>query len=449
MPELRPYQIEDVEFLSQIPHAACFNEQRTGKTPTALTVMQKHGCKRLVIICPASAVYQWTEEYIRWTGQPCVALIGDRNKRDKLLDKWTHGLVVSYDTFKKTARSTGAAEKILRKNPEGVILDEAHRIKNPRSEATKAAMTCRNIAYRLALTGTPAPNKAHEIYSILAWLWPDTFPSYWRFIDDYFEKSTQFGSGRTYIEVGGFQPGKAKELQLILSRISTQRKRKDVMAWLPEKDYTQIRLPVTREQNKYLYELSQYFETENIITQGVLDRLVRYRQICLHPRLLGLRGASPKLDWIKQYIRDYPETPTIIFSKFTSFIKILKDELAGLSIGVIIGSTPLQERNTIVNAFQRGDLKRLIINIDAGKEALTLDRAETIIFTDKYPPIGDILQAEDRFVSTTEDKADKPHRIIELMMKDTYDEQLYKLLQERKSETDIINDYRRFLSNKA
>jgi hypothetical protein len=55
------------------------------------------------------------------------------------------------------------------------------------------------------------------------------------------------------------------------------------------------------------------------------------------------------------------------------------------------------------------------------------------------------MQAEDRFISTTEDKASKPHTIIELMIKDTYDEQLYKLLEQRKSATDIINDYKKYL----
>ena len=32
MPELRPYQQKDVETLSKLQKAACFNEPRTGKT---------------------------------------------------------------------------------------------------------------------------------------------------------------------------------------------------------------------------------------------------------------------------------------------------------------------------------------------------------------------------------------------------------------------------------
>ena len=97
------------------------------------------------------------------------------------------------------------------------------------------------------------------------------------------------------------------------------------------------------------------------------------------------------------------------------------------------------------NDFQCGKINLLLLNIDTCKEAITLDRAEVAIFTDKYPPVGTILQAEDRFVATTEDKADKPHTIIELMIKGTYDEQLYKLIAERKSEIDVINDYKKYL----
>ena len=71
--------------------------------------------------------------------------------------------------------------------------------------------------------------------------------------------------------------------------------------------------------------------------------------------------------------------------------------------------------------------------------------AETTIFCDKYPPIGSIEQAEDRFVASTKDKSHKNHKIIELMISGTFDEQIYKLLEQRKSETDIINNYNLYL----
>lgn len=446
--ELRSYQIEDIEFLMQRPTAACFNEQRTGKTPTALKVMEKHNAKKILIICPASAIYQWVDEYERWLNKPCVPIVGTKSKKLKTLDEWTSGLVISYDSFKKTQRSDGLLDYILYKKPDAVILDEAHRIKNPKSANALAVFETMKVPYRLALTGTPAPNKAHEIYSILHWLYPTHFKGYWTFIDTYFNKTIQQAQGRSYIEIEGFKKGQDLELQKVLATISTQRKRKEVMPWLPDKDYQQIKLPATTQQLKYLSELENFFETENVIVQGILDRLIRYRQICLHPKLLDLKSESPKLLWIEDYLKDYPDTPTIIFSKFTSFIKILCQELKFKNFGVIIGSTPIKTRNDLKENFQNGKINLLLINIDAGKEALTLDRAEAIIFTDKYPPVGDIMQAEDRFVATTKEKADKPHKIIELMIKGTYDEQLYELLKKRKCETDIINDYKKYIERR-
>ena len=443
--ELRDYQKEDVIKLTSRNTAGCFNEQRTGKTPTALRAMKKHGCQKILIICPASVLYQWQEAYEQWLKEPCVVINGTPAKRQEQLEQWTHGLVISYDTLKTTKAKTGEWENILKHNPEGVILDECHRIKNPKSAAAQAVFKTIKIPYRIALSGTPAPNKPYEIYSTLHWLLPNTFSSYWTFINEYFTTVRRNANGHTFIDITSFQPGKRQKLQVILNQISTQRKRADIMPWLPEKDYERVKLEPNREQRRYLRELKNFFETEGVVTTGILDRLIRYRQICLHPALIGLKGKSPKLEWILQYIKDYPDKPIIIFSKFTSFLKILEKELNANSFYTIIGSTPIREREKIRKSFQNGERKILLLNIDAGKEALTLDTAEAIIFTDKYPPVADIQQAEDRFIATTESKANKPHTIIELIMKGTFDEHLYRLIDKRKTETDIINNYKKYL----
>jgi len=50
--QLRPYQKEDVEFLSQKKNVGIFNEMRTGKTPTALAIFQCWPVNNCLIICP-------------------------------------------------------------------------------------------------------------------------------------------------------------------------------------------------------------------------------------------------------------------------------------------------------------------------------------------------------------------------------------------------------------
>ena len=234
-------------------------------------------------------------------------------------------------------------------------------------------------------------------------------------------------------------------MEQVLPRIATQRKRTDVMPWLPIKDEpVTVRLPLTPSQQKALDELAATWETGEVITMGVLDRLIRYRQICLDPGLLSLKGSSPKSEWILQYLEDYPERPILVFSKFTSYLlrlsKLIKEKH-----GVYVGATPLKERAQYVKDFQIGKLRILLIQVDAGKESLTLDKAEACIFCDRFPPIGDLLQAEDRFVATTPDKANKLSLVYYLVMKDSYDEDVNKLITARANEVDVINNFNKYI----
>ena len=91
--------------------------------------------------------------------------------------------------------------------------------------------------------------------------------------------------------------------------------------------------------------------------------------------------------------------------------------------------------------FQNGTIKLLLINIKAGKEGITLDNADVSIFTDKYPPVGDIMQAEDRFVATTKEKLIRGNTIIDLVMQDSYEVNILQMLDKNASEVDIINNY--------
>ena len=451
--KLRTYQKSDAEFLASLPCSACFNEQRTGKTPTALETVRIRGLRdaRVLIITTASSIYQWKDEYEKWLGKPCEICIGTPTKKKQAISKWTHGLVISLDSFKETKARDGLIGPILSMDPKMVILDEAHKIKNPKSANAQAVFKTRNIPYRLALTGTPAQGKPYDVYSILRFLFPGDYGSYWKFIDKYFiiEDRTVYNGGypRTFKYYENFRPGMAEELQNVLKTFSTQRKRKDVMPWLPDKFYQKVRLEPTREQKKYLKDLEDTYRTGDIITTGTLDRLVRYRQICLDPGLLELNGKSPKTDFIINYLHDHPDEQVIVFSKFTSYLVRLSEQL-DTTWAMLVGATSTKQRGKYIKDFQAGKFKVFLINIDAGKEALTLDAAETTIFTDKYPPIGSIEQAEDRFIASTEKKAHKAHKIIELMISDTFDEQLYKLLEQRKSETDIINNYNAYITER-
>lgn len=453
---LRPYQEDDVKFLCRYPTAGCFNEQRTGKTPTALMCIKERGLenKRILIIATSSALYTWQKEYTDWLNKPCIVVDGTPTQKRNAIQQWTHGLIISLGSLKATQTSDGYLKEILNQKPEMVILDEAHQIRNYKTCNAKAVFKLLHIPYRLALTGTPAYGEPKDIYSILHFLYPDLYKTPYNFYTEYFipEQLHIYVSGslRAITEYKTFRPDKEKRLQTFLNEHCTQRKRKEVMQWLPKKDKQLITLPKTKEQTKYLKELKDTFETEEVVTSGILDRLVRYRQICLAPELLNLKGTSPKTEWILDFISENPDTPLIIFSNFTQYLQNLFNVLKSKHIkeAMIVGAVPPKLRMQYQNDFQAGKFNVFLINIAAGKEALTLDRAEAIIFTDVYPPIGGIEQAEDRFVATTKDKANKPHTIYNLVMQDSFDETITDLLNQRKTETEVINNFKALINKK-
>ena len=458
---LRPYQIEDVKFLSARKNCACFNEQRTGKTPTALRSLLERDINKFLIIAPASTIYTWANEVRRWNKQECIVVDGTATKRKEKIESWkTGGLVISYECLREVTRYnekkheytiTGDLHYIKKQLPtiEACILDEAHRIKNHKSKQAEALFSLSGIPIKIALTGTPAPNKQYEIFSILHWLFPNIFTGYWRFIDYYFMQETKWNANGEYTEISTFKPGKAKELQQFLNIVSTRRLRASVMAWLPDKDYETISLECTKEQRQYINEIKNNFEigNEEVMAVNILDVLIKTRQLCLAPKILELKGNSPKAEWIKQYLKDYPDKKVLIFSNFTKWLKYLGKELGCNNL--IIGETTKAKREQLKNDFQDGKINLLLLNIKAAKEGITLDTASVAIFTDKYPPVGDIQQAEDRFVATTKDKKDLGHTIINLVMKNTYEENIERLLKTNANDVDVINNYINYLKGES
>ena len=447
---LRPYQIDDLELLISRRSSANFSEPRTGKTPTAIRLFQAKGLNKILIVAPASSLYQWKNEFFRWSNKNAEVITGTltAKKKKEILQSWgaeTTAIIVSYDSLKlvqRQGKTTGLLSEISKhKDIEGIIVDEVHRIRNPKTLQAKALFSLRYIPEKHVLTGTPAHGRLHDLYSILHFLYPDIFTGYWRFIDYYFNKHEEYAGPQSYTVIDGLKNN--KELPQFINRISVMHKRKEIMKWLPEKNIIEVKLPLSKIQQKHIKELEEEFETAHIIVENTLTQLIRVRQIANSTELVDLKESSPKIEWLKQFITDYPEKPIIIFSSFTQFLKLISEKLN--IPDMIIGETPLKKREDAKERFQKGEIKQLLLNTQAGKEALTLDTAEVAIFLDMYPPFGDVDQAENRFTATTKDKKDKEHTIIHVMMEETYDEALFYLVRQRASETDIINNYKRYL----
>lgn len=446
---LRPYQEEDISRLIK-PAMCIFNEQRTGKTPTSIVAMQRRQVQRLLVVCPSSIAYKWKEEIEEWTGGTAVVIRSAKKFVTNLEDLSANAWIINYENLRGTAKDHTVISKILKHyNPDGLIVDEVHRCKDRNTLNFQAINYLCKIPNRLYLSGTPAPNKPQEVWSALHYCDPAKFTSYWNWVDEFFYQSSEIVScyKPAIRVVGEMKMHKKQDFQKMLAEYSIMRKRKDVMPWLPkEEPPTVIKLDCTPMQTRLVQQLKDNFEIEGVIEcRGVLDSLIRMRQVLAAPAILGIKGSSPKIDWLKQYIKDYPEKSIILFSNSKKLLGLVSGEI---KCELITGDVPAKRRQELVNTFQSGKLKVIGIQTQAGKEGLTLDTADVTIFLDVFPPAADYMQAKDRMVATAEDRV-KPKEIIHLMMRNSYDERLYELVKHNIAETAVVNDYIKYMKGET
>lgn len=434
---LRPYQREDVMYLTHLPAAGIFNEPRTGKTPTAITLLKELKTKRNIIISPASLIWNWEKEVKEWYPEISVTVVtGTAAKRRTSYTSWKEGvLIVSKDTLKNDA------EWIHSMQFDTCLVDEAHFLRNWKTKQSEAVCGVKSIR-RYALTGTPTVKHPSDVYGILKFLYPSRFPSYWQFVERYFGTQANF-MGRLEV-VSSVKPHRKEELQQMVGMLSVQRKRKEVMNWLPDKTRMVIPCRMDTKQEKLYKDMKEFFQTFDteveISAANVLTQLTRMRQLCLDPRLLGLELQGCKTQAILEWLDDNRE-PVVIMSMFTSYLKLLEPEIKklGLRVGFIHGEMSNKEKQDSASHFQCGGYDVLLCNIVSAGTGFTLDAGNTVIFTDKAWNPSDNEQAEDRVCPTTIERNHK-HTIISFEVAGTVDSKINRILDTKKSLTDIINE---------
>ena len=434
---LRPYQAVDAEFLRKRNHAAVFNEQRTGKTPTIL-VSVKDKMKKGIIVCPAGLKLNWQREVKVWLEKEAVVITGTPTVRKRLYEAFnrnTYGIIViGYETLRQDMGTLFTPKPF-----DVLITDEVHRVRNYKTKQSKALYHLSLAAESVyALTGTPAVNHPSDVYGILKLLRPKKYSSYWQFIDRYFGvEEGYFGK-----QILGVKKDRLNEFTQMLNDISVNRKRKDVMAWIPKITERKIELEMnTKQERHYKKALKEFLyglEGDEKDIPNTLAQLTRLRQICVDPSLLELDAVSEKTEFIKEFLDDNTGS-VIIFSSFTSYLNHLASVVDGAAL--LTGEQSAEEKEEAVRSFQRGDRRVLLANIRAGGVGFTLDRADTVIFMDRsYNPV-DNEQAADRFVPTDPNKEYGAKEIIDIVMKNSVEEGINRLLKEKQNVISYVNTY--------
>ncbi|MFI7694233.1 DEAD/DEAH box helicase [Nonomuraea sp. NPDC049655] len=168
--DLTDFQLRDIAKLLSLNHGANFSVPGAGKTRVALatfSALREAGkVRRLLVVCPKSAYESWEFESKECFSTPLRLQIMEKHP-----DAGAEMLIVNYE---RLGRSLASLASWLRAVPAMIVLDEAHRMKlGAKGTYGSACLALGPIARkRLILTGTPAPNGARDLESLLSFVWP-------------------------------------------------------------------------------------------------------------------------------------------------------------------------------------------------------------------------------------------------------------------------------------
>ena len=381
-----------------------------------------------LVVCPSSLILNWKSEIDKFTNNlSCLILSGNAQERHTALSKYQdyHVLITSYDYIK---RDISLFENL---HFTYFILDEAQYIKN---HLTKNALTVKQIhaKYKFALTGTPIENSLSELWSVFDFLMPNYLFSY-----QYFKNEFEYPIVKEQNEACLYQ------LQKMIEPFILRRVKKDVLTELPEKTEKTMLIELD-EETKKLYAanvVSMKTDLQQSTKKAankimILSMLTRLRQLCCDPRLLyeNWTTSGSKVKACLEFIQSchIAGKKVLLFSQFTSLLSLIEQELKqnNISYYILQGSTPKQERLTLVNAFNEDDTAVFLISLKAGGTGLNLTGAEVVIHFDPWWNISAQNQATDRAYRMGQ------HRnvlVVKFVAKDTIEEKIM-LLQEKKQE---------------
>ena len=443
------YQRVGVNFLLKGQRVICADDMGLGKTLESIAAAEEQGLHRILIITLNSVKFSWESELIKWGSKPITVVNGDKKKRDKAIAAYKGGyMVINYEGCRIHPELAGMEWDC-------VICDEAHKLKNKDTLHTIAIKRIKS-RYAWALTGTPMENAPQELWSLLNWLFPKSFSSYWKFIDQYCvvnEFENEQGK-EIRVPVGAISP---KEIHQLLQPCMIRRLKTEVLPDLPEKQYTTIPVDMGADDRRVykdiLKDMIAVLDNGDVmVTPTVLTQFTRLKQVCISQHLLGTKRngvSSAKLQALEELIESgIANHKIVVFTTFAEALKIARDNLnkKGWQTAEIHGDVTPEGRQVELRRFQNNpDCRIILITIQAGGTGLDgLQRvADMCIFLDKHPNPMKNLQAEDRLMRIGQKNGLGIYSIIN---RDSIEEYIeYRLLRKETSFNHIIDGKFTFL----
>ena len=401
--------------------------------------------KPVIVVCPATVMKQWVNEFHRWWPPLRVSILhtsgsgmlnvrreaeiedeleyedysggSTRSKSHKsakmILDRVTrdgHVLVTTYSGLQTYA------ELLIPTDWGYAVLDEGHKIRNPNTAIT---IYCKELRThnRVILSGTPMQNNLTELWSLFDFIFPMRLGTLVSF-------RTQF---ETPIKMGGYANASnlqvetamkcAETLKDTISPYLLQRYKIDVAADLPKKSERVLFCKLTKLQRDSYEWFLDSEEMKSIIAgkRQALYGVDILRKICNHPDLVehktlskkvgyayGSGHKSGKMQVVKALLEMWKKRghKTLLFAQHRIMLDILERFIKGMEgfkYRRMDGSTNIKDRQDLVDEFNRDqNIHVFLLTTKVGGLGVNLTGADRVIIYDPdWNPSTDV-QARER-----------------------------------------------------
>lgn len=458
-PGLYPFQQETVSKLRDMRGVLIAHDMGLGKTVTAIALDKArrerfdHPAKTL-IICPLSVINTWVKHFAQWAPDLRVMAINNKNRNpfmEAVDNSFTNPLGIGFDVFIIHYPAMRLEPDMAKYPWFHIVSDEVHALQDRKSSQTKAVKKLKAF-YKTGMSGTPVFNKPDDLWSILNWLYPKYWKSYWGYFKRYI-KWVEWNGYRTVIGVEN-----EEELQEQIAGFYSSIKKTEVLTDLPDKYYSEVRVPLHPQQARAYKQMKKDMlawvgehEEEPINAPAVIAQLIRLQQFASayaeietipikrtfednepYPGIVGrsadgdyvktkvrLSDPSNKVDAVMEIIKNTDES-VVVFSQFAQMAELVarRCEKENIACGLYTGSVSKTDRDKVEEDFQNGKLRVFAGSIKAGGVGLTLTAASTVVLLNREWAESLNEQAIDRLHRIGQTNA---VHVIDVISEDTID----------------------------
>lgn len=448
--ELMVHQKQIVNFIRDKKYFGIFADFGTGKTLCALSYINFHRLRKVLIVSTKTAIQStWVDEISKHTDFLYVMLVGPRNQKINNLYLGLKKSMINAGYYHSSRSNIvlflvnfdgidNIFNELIQANFDLIICDESTRIKSPNAKRTMVLWKLAEyIDKRCIMTGFPITESLVDLYSQIKFLdLGENFgKSYYAFIHRYFNKIAYkcLPRKKGVIEI-------LKKIKPFCIRITNA----DLK--LPPKNYKTEHVKLTDEQSRLLTSLEEYFRLEfgkvKIDTQYIFTLINKSLQICAgfikdaegNVELVQTNKDEMLAELLEEI--DIYQHKVIIWCTFLHTVDKLSKILKRFDPLTLSGAT--KNVNEVIRKFQHDKNSNVLIAIQKkGAASITLTNCNHAIYYSNAWSYDDRYNSEARIYR----KGSEQHKFVfytDLVVKDTIEEKVLDCLRKKKSLVDEL-----------